>query len=177
MEEPEFLEKTTMKKIYRLLATLSVAAVVAGLGTSTAQAGDYKAFPGAMCVRNNDYSGGTLYNGSSGRLFNSSTTSWLRVVCPIVRDNETGSPSFQVIAIDQYLSDGVACRGVSSKRDGTASNMTAVVTSQGNASTGIAINLGGVASKENFGHHHILCSIPPKGADNSAIASYIVLEP
>jgi phage-related tail fiber protein len=166
-----------MRKIHRLFATLSVAAVIAGPGAPTAQAGDYKAFPGSMCVRNNDYSGGTPYYGSSGRLFNSSTTSWLRVICPIVRDNETGSPSFQVIVIDQYLSDGVSCRAVSNSRDGTANNMTAVVKSSGNASTGKEINLGGIASKENFGHHHILCSIPPKGADNSAIASYIVLEP
>lgn len=166
-----------MKKLQSLFVTLSAAAVIVGLGAPMAQAGDYKAFPGSMCVRNNDYSGGTLYYGSSGRLFNTSTTSWLRVICPIVRDNETGSPSFQAIVIDQHLSDGVACRAVSNSRDGTANNMTAVVTSQGNASTGKEINLGGVASKENFGHHHILCSIPPKGAANSAIASYIVLEP
>lgn len=167
-----------MRKIHRLFTTLSAAAVIAGLGAPTAQAGDYKVFPGTMCRPNSDYSpNGYAYYGTSGRVFNSSSTSWLRVLCPIVRDNETGSVGTQVVVIDQNLSSGVACRTISSKRDGTANNMTAVVTSSGNGSNGMFLNLGNLASKENYGYHHISCAIPPKGADASAVASYVTLEP
>jgi hypothetical protein len=166
-----------MRTIHRLFATLSVAAVIAGPGAPTAQAGDYKAFPGSMCVRNSQYSGGTPYYAGSGRIFNTSSQSWLHVICPIVRDNETSSVGLQVIAIDQNLSSGVSCRGLSNSRDGTTGILGPVGTTSGNASTGKPINLGTLPSKENFGAHVLLCEIPPTGADASGVASYVTLEP
>ena len=166
-----------MKYPRHLLATLSAVAVMStGLGVSTAWSADDKVFPGVMCVRNHDFVGGTLFNDDSGRLYNSSGTSTLNVICPIVRDN-TGSPSFSanVKVIDQHVSQAVSCRAISKSPDGNFEHITGLGSSSGNSSSGIPINLGSLAGIPN-GYHYIRCSIPPLNAEYSAVASYQVTE-
>ena len=169
-----------MKYSRHLLATVSAVAVMsAGLGTPTAWSADDKVFPGVMCVRDHDQVGGTLFNDNSGRLYNSSGTSTLSVICPIVRDN-TGSPSFSanVKVIDQHVSQAVSCRAISQSGDGNTTLQTPSVSSfpnGGNSSSGFSINLGSLAGFPN-GYHFIRCSIPPLNAEYSAVASYQVTE-
>ena len=166
-----------MKYFRHLLATLSAAMVMsAALGAPTAWADDTKTFPGAMCLRNSDHTGGSAYYGSSARLFNTSTTLALNVICPIVRDNTT-SPwlSVQVTVIDQHVSQNVSCRALSLSRGGTTTFQSAALSTSGNSSSGKVINFGPIGEADN-GYYFLRCQLPPKGADASAVASYLISE-
>jgi hypothetical protein len=165
-----------MKKFYRLFATLSAVAVINGaFGTTTAQADDGKVFPGGTCYR---LSGGTANYTSNGRLFNSSAVSAMTVICPIVRDL-TQDPwvTIEVVAIDQHLNQNVICRGYSYSRDGGMFGVTAPLPTAGNGNVGQVIDLGGGVWEEARGYYFAKCDIPPVGAAQSGIASYIVVEP
>ena len=165
-----------MKKFYRLFATLGAVAVMSGaLGASTAQAEDGKVFPGGMCYR---LSGGTANYTSNGRLFNSSAVSTMTVLCPIVRDL-TQDPwnTIEVVAIDQHLNQNVTCRGFSNSRDGGLFGQTAALSTAGNGNAGQVLDLGGGIWEEARGYYFAKCDIPPVGAAQSGIASYIVVEP
>ena len=166
-----------MKYPRLLLATVSaVVALSAGLGSPTAWAIDNTTFPGAMCIRNSDQPGGSAHFGNSARLFNTSTTTALNVICPIVRDNTTTPwASVQVTVIDQHVSQNVSCRALSFSRDGTTTLQTAVLSTSGNSSSGKVINFGAIGEFDN-GYHFLRCHLPPKGAEASAVASYLISE-
>jgi hypothetical protein len=170
-------KENIMKYRRLLLATVSAVVVMsAGLGASTAGAVDNQTFPGAMCIRNSDQPGGSAHFGNSARLFNTSTTAALNVICPIVRDTTT-SPwlSVQVTVIDQHVSQNVSCRALSLSSDGNTTFQTSALSTSGNSSSGKVITFGPIGESDN-GYHFLRCQLPPKGADASAVASYLISE-
>lgn len=165
-----------MKNTRRLFTTVSAVAVMSGaFGTTAAYAfpGDEKVFPASMCIR---ISGGTPSYNSNGQLFNTSSTTSMTIVCPLVRDDVLGQwDAVQVIAIDQHLSEGVSCRGVSARPDGNTLVQTSFRTTSGNSSSGQPLLLPG-ASEVDRGAFFVRCIIPVVGAAASGVASYLIAE-
>jgi hypothetical protein len=74
------------RHLYAVLKLSLAAVVIAALGISQAHAQeDAKIYPGLTCIKRVANAASPVYN-ENGTIGNSSTTTWLHVGCPIVRD-------------------------------------------------------------------------------------------
>src|SRR5229473_3100584 len=87
-----------MIRKYTSLKKLALATLALGALAQPAAAfihGDFKVYPGSLCVAQGVQPNSSISIGPEGTVFNISTTSDLSVVCPIVRDNvsQNGHPT------------------------------------------------------------------------------------
>ena len=170
----------------KIITGILVAAVVAILGVSQAQALDGKSYPGSMCVR---FAGSTniLPALSLSRLFNPANTI-LRLDCPVVHDSIAGSiQSGFVDVIDQNFNgdafnnqNSQVCVNLNSVSQALTSTLTirstATRCTTGATSVSKRLFVGGLPANSNA-HYFYSVTLPPAFSGfQSAIISYRVDE-
>ncbi len=171
---------TTRSKVgswYRFgMGSMSVVALLLTTAWS-ADADDRKNYPATMCVQQGTTS--TVLYDSGGRAVNPSTTSFVSLVCPIVRD-ETGEKwnSVEVRVVDRNSGNGnVVCQTRRTTSDGSSTIVeTRATTGFSNAVQSLTfttdpISVGGLDT------YVLTCSLPPNNGNGaSSLLSYSVLE-
>lgn len=141
-----------------------------------AHAIDGKTLPGAACQPLNKDS--LFFISSTGVLFNTSTTTFLTVICPVVRDTiaSNGISSAQIRAIDNNTTFGVSCTLDSRNASaGLTSSRTANSAAGTNPSPQTLSYFG--LSSSSGGYYMFRCTIPPQQtAGTSGIVMYRVDE-
>jgi hypothetical protein len=161
-----------MKKALMLLAMTTV-----GLGAMNAWAVDNRVQPGMSCQQ---ISGGIVAIGWQASMENVSTTAHddLQLSCPIVRDNQSATPSsITVNVINTNPAENACCQFYSV--DPTSSNVywgSAKVCTTG--WSGTAQQLHPVASAAYaLGSELLFCTVPPmSGGQFSQLVTYQVIE-
>ena len=158
------------------LRMLLVALPLLASAYQPAHATDGKTLPGAACQ---PLSKDALFSVSStGVLFNTSTTAFLTVICPVVRDTiaADGISSAQVMAIDNNIASSVSCTLDSrSTSAGSVSSRTANTVAGTNPSPQ-SLSYAALSSSSG-GYYMFRCTIPPQqGSGSSGIAMYRVDE-
>jgi hypothetical protein len=134
-----------------------------------------KTLPGAACQ---PLTKDAVFSVNSfGVLLNTSTTAFLTVICPVVRDTigSNGISSAQIMAIDNHTTLGVSCTLDSrSTTTGLFSSRTANSAAGTNPSPQ-ALSYPGLPS--SFGGYYMFrCTIPPQQTGASGIVMYRVDE-
>lgn len=158
------------------LRMLLVALPLLASAYQPAHATDGKTLPGAACQ---PLSKDALFSVSStGVLLNTSTTAFLTVICPVVRDTiaSNGISSGQVMAIDNNIASSVSCTLDSrSTSTGLVSSRTANTVAGTNPSPQ-SLSYAALSSSSG-GYYMFRCTIPPQqGSGFSGIAMYRVDE-
>jgi hypothetical protein len=161
----------------RFVATLTLSLVtiaMATLGISQVHAVDGKNYPGSMCVR---WSGTStpVYNFSA--IGNPSSTTWLYLDCPAVKD-ASNIASGWVRMLDRHYSSNISCRlySVYASTGGYYGWVTPVVSSTGSSANPQHRPFGGIGGN-SIAHYYYSCSIPPTYSGYvSYITSYQVSE-
>ncbi len=170
---------TTKSPVGKNLLLAGLVAGVITTGAHTVSADDGKLYAGSECVA---YSGTARYS-SAGAVYNSSATSDVSVVCPIVHDQLGGQniASAVVTVIDTNNDSGarrVSCRLLAHLRDnGTYFGNWSTIRHSHNGDP-VALNFGAIATL-NAHHYYFRCAIPRRDANTnraSQIVSYRVNE-
>ncbi len=146
------------------------------------QADDKKNYSASSCQR---VSGGVVNYTSHGWLYNSSTSSSLKVSCPLVKDNMDNALRRGFVMVkDRNSSYAVECwlksRWV---EDGSSGYWGYTMydnnsdASTGNSNNWRKLDFGGaIFNGKGYDTVNYYCSIPPKGSSYSYIASYSLTE-
>lgn len=148
-----------------------------GLFGNAAFAQDAKIFAGAECVRSNSTSAAN-YNYYAIR---NTGTSSQTVLCPIVRDDTTGSLAAASVWVKDVTSSGsVSCTLWSCDPSGTSCGTSGTLSSSGSSSTAQELVLTGLPSGVSYGSYVLYCSLPAKTSSTTApyseIDTYIIEE-
>jgi hypothetical protein len=159
-----------------LFVTCLAAAFAVVTGASRAQAGDAKLYPGSMCVR---WSGTTTPSYNVSAIGNPSSSSWLYVDCPVIKDAINGRPeSATVQTVDMHYSADVSCNLLSGLRwfNRYAAWSSGARQTRGTDSFGARLSFGPVSANADS-HYFFSCRIPPQySGGTSYITSYRVDE-
>jgi hypothetical protein len=158
-----------------LLTTLqlSLAAVVlAAVSVSQAHAQDSKIYPGLMCVDRGN-TGYAVYD--TGTIGNDSTTNWLLVGCPIVRDGVSISSGWMQV-LDRNSDKDIVCRVVAGWRSGNVHTGYWFPRQSSAAVGGVQLSYGS-GSVNSLAHLYYSCDLPPRTASGvSMIVTYSLTE-
>jgi hypothetical protein len=160
-----------------LLSIIATAMVAAAVTISTpAKAGDQKSFPGAMCRAQGAQDNPNLSVSSHGTISNMSTTSSLKVDCPIVQDfthhelttiPNPGSLLGSTITVDdKHPTQDVICQFRLHDQKGQSLGVDNTVRSQGTNPPGGFQDLffppvNVVLPTFSKTYYHINCTLPP----------------
>lgn len=162
----------------RIPALLAAVLVTSMYGASAQAASDGKIYPAMMC-RPTAASASNWTVDSYGRMYNSSTTATLTIVCPVLDDETDTSTSSNDISVDVYYIDASAGTSLSctfTSRD-IVTNVTSdydTYTTSAFASAAVqTMSLGAlVAGDWGDDFAYIKCTLPAK--DTSLGYSYLV---
>lgn len=142
---------------------------------STANAMDFKTFPGSICQTAGSQQS-LYYSGSKGMVIANRTDKTQSAVCPIVRDNTT-QPWFglRVTVRDRHSTQDVKCVAHSTPRDGLAGWAATNATNGEGFST---LSFGAIGQAPG-GSYSVVCQLPSMEEANqpSYISSYELIEP
>ncbi len=153
---------------------LFIATSMVMIFAQSVQADDGKSYPGSMCTK---YEGSGTDVTSIAGMRNNSATSDLKVICPIVKD-QNGIKSVSMHTIDPG-GGAISCRVLTHIREnGAWKGQWTTPKSSGNGDPSF-INFNNVNQDGGAGKHsYIRCTIPHKLNDGSGfhIISYHVIE-
>jgi hypothetical protein len=152
---------------------LSLAAVLmAAIGASQAHAQDSKVYPGLMCVKRVANAASPVYD-ERGTFGNDSTTDWLHVGCPIVRDGGFKMTSAWVEVVDLNSDELIECRIIRAYRCGTTACIRySYLRNSSGPGTVAWGSLSELGSPGGLSHYLVSCIIPPKAQGVSKIVTY-----
>lgn len=167
-----------MRIMRKMLAMFSVVGVMSGLfGVSQVQAIDGKNYPGSMCGLHY----GNTSTTSGGAIGNWSTTAWLYVDCPVVKDSIDYSISSGFVRVTDRNPTAyadVSCALNSLYQGGSSFSgwWSAYKYSAGSSTAVQTLSFPGLSANANA-HYYYSCAIPPAyGTAVSYIDTYRVNE-
>lgn len=173
--------RKTSRMIFGLLFTSTLCIA---MHPSLTRADDRKNYAGFMCIRETG-SGGTPAFWAGG-IVNDSSTSWLNLRCPVIKDVVSqGVKSGQVRMMDRHFTLDISCTLVSARLNGPGGHSYAfspTITSGPGGDPNVNLRVGsftnglsGVTSTDS--HYELSCSIPPtQNGLASMISSYSITE-
>lgn len=159
---------------------LAAAALLTGVFWNATAFAGAQSNPGSECVkwRASDPQPYLSYSG----IYNDSSSSWLRVDCPVDRTDFDGFlhdaavESSWVRVVDQNFNSNVRCQLVSYSRNGSGSNSvwsTGNRFSSGTNAGAQQLSFGNLSGENGASHLYFSCHIPPKySGQRSGIITY-----
>lgn len=165
-----------MKKLNKIIFPVLIA-ILGLLSSATSYADNEKLYPGSMCIPLGFEQPTPFIN--FGEINNPSSTKWLSVDCPIIRDNPGGHiKRGYVNMFDQNYNYNISCRLASVHRSGAGFTGWWY---QNKSSAGsiekVQKSIFGKQHSISGYHYFYSCTIPPKYNGNmSGISSYSARE-
>mgnify|MGYP003573653345 CR=1 FL=1 len=146
---------------------------------STAQAYDYKTYPGMTCKPYFANTSSRIDNRLDG-VYNNSATAATWVACPVIRDDKTGTNGFGGTTWVRVYRDGISRTAMTCylrQQDVLDSTPGTVLGSDSESWTGtgwrwLSLNITGAGRSQNWGPAVMYCYVPPR----SKVYSYTVYE-
>jgi hypothetical protein len=181
------MKHTAVKKLLNgltiaIMLFVGVSHTTAGVCTSDdVYVGDIKVFPGTLCRQIGTTS--TVQYDSNGRILNSSTTSAVTVICPIVRDASVDKwDGINIVVADRNPNTDITCQARSNQTDGLgwAYPNPAVKTTGAKFDwwSSDTLSIGSPVEERDLGTFFVTCTIPPRyqSYEPSGVYSYRISE-
>lgn len=166
---------TTYKSTRKQIFALGVSLLLGFFWLSSANAIDFKTFPGSICQTSGSQQS-LYYSGAKGMAIANRTDKTQSAVCPIVRDNTT-QPWFglRVTVRDRHSTQDIRCVTHSTPRDGLAGWAETKATNGEGFST---LSFGALGQAAG-GSYSVVCQLPSMEKNNqpSYLTSYELVEP